>query len=86
MREKLRTLYRGSSAEARVFRFAILAFDIVTILFFIVSSLMRDQTWIYVVDAIIAVVIIADLVARYWISSAASAFCSRQQHGPTSSS
>ena len=68
MRDRLRTLYRGSSAESRVFRFAILAFDIVTILFFIVSSLMRDQTWIYVVDAIIAVFIIADLAARYWIS------------------
>ncbi len=74
MRETLRALYRGSTPEARLFRYAILAFDVVTVLFFIGSSLVRDQTWIYVVDAVIALVIVADLGARYWIAERRSRF------------
>ncbi len=74
MKETLRTLYRGSSERARLFRFAVLAFDVVTILFFIVSSLMQDQLWIYIVDAIVGFVILADLVARYWIAERKSRF------------
>lgn len=74
MRETLRKLYRGSSPNARLFRFAILAFDIATIVFFVVSSLVRDQPWIYVADAIIAVFIIADLVARFLIEERRSRF------------
>lgn len=74
MRETLRKLYRGSSPNARLFRFAILAFDIATIVFFVVSSLVRDQPWIYVADAIIAVFIIADLMARFWIEERRSRF------------
>lgn len=74
MRETLRKLYRGSSPNARLFRFAILAFDIATIVFFVVSSLVRDQPWIYLADAIIAVFIIADLMARFWIEERRSRF------------
>jgi voltage-gated potassium channel len=61
-------LYHGYDAKARTFRFAILAFDIATIIFFIFSSLMRDEPWIYWADGIIAVFIIADLAARFWIA------------------
>jgi voltage-gated potassium channel len=68
LQEKTRSLYRGSSLRARLFRFGILSFDILSIVFFIVSSLMRDTTLIYIIDALIALVILADLVARYWIS------------------
>ncbi|MGH1418558.1 MAG: ion channel [Hyphomicrobiaceae bacterium] len=68
-KEYLRGLYHGKSQNARAFRFALLAFDCASILFFIVSSSsLEDATWIYVVDAIIAVGIIADLAARFWIS------------------
>ncbi|MEM7747712.1 MAG: ion channel [Pseudomonadota bacterium] len=74
MKETLRTLYRGTSERARMFRFAVLAFDVVTILFFIVSSLMQDQLWIYIVDAIVGLVILADVAARYWIAERKSRF------------
>jgi voltage-gated potassium channel len=66
-RDALRHLYHGHDGMARTFRFAILAFDIGTIIFFIASSLSRDEPWIHVADAIIAVFIIADLAARFWI-------------------
>ncbi|MGI9522891.1 MAG: potassium channel family protein [Hyphomicrobiaceae bacterium] len=57
-----------------MFRFVLLSFDVLTILFFVVSSMLRDQTWIYIVDAIIALVILADLLARFWISERKSGF------------
>lgn len=67
MREKLRKLYRGTSSSARAFRFGILAFDVASIVFFIVSSILDNAMWIYVIDAIIALLIMADLAARIWI-------------------
>ncbi|HUS97802.1 MAG TPA: potassium channel family protein [Hyphomicrobiaceae bacterium] len=67
MREKLRKLYRGSSRSAKSFRFALLAFDIASIAFFILSSVMQTQPWIVAADIIIALLISLDLAARFWI-------------------
>lgn len=69
LRQKLHDLYHGWDNQARTFRFSLLAFDIASITFFIVSSLMRDASWIYVVDAVVAVVILLDLFARFYISN-----------------
>ncbi|MEO1609339.1 MAG: ion channel [Pseudomonadota bacterium] len=74
MRETLQSLYRGNSQKARLFRYGMLGFDIVTIVFFIVSSLMNDHYWIYVVDSLIAAVLAADLGVRYWLSEHKSRF------------
>lgn len=70
LKENLRGLYHGTSTKARVFRFGILIFDIVTIAFFIVSAVVANHhaTWIYVVDAIVALIILLDLGLRFWIS------------------
>ncbi|MCB1520711.1 MAG: two pore domain potassium channel family protein [Hyphomicrobiaceae bacterium] len=68
LKESVRNLYHGNSRTARSFRFGLLAFDIASIVFFIASSLSRDEAWIYWVDAGIAIVIIADLAARFWIA------------------
>ncbi len=68
LKQNLYHLYHGHDAKARLFRFAILAFDVGTIIFFIASSLIRDEPWIYLADAVIAAFIIADLAARFWIS------------------
>lgn len=67
MKKDLHHLYHGHDIKARAFRFAILAFDVTTIVFFIGSSLVHDEPWIYAVDAAIALFIIADLAARFWI-------------------
>jgi voltage-gated potassium channel len=61
-------LYYGRSRRSRIFRFAFLIFDIASVIFFIATSMMREETWIYWVDALIALVIIADLAARFWIA------------------
>ena len=68
MRQMLRDLYFGKSRSAKLFRYTLLAFDIASILFFIVSSLLPDATWIYWVDFFIALIIIADVGSRLWIS------------------
>jgi voltage-gated potassium channel len=67
-KETLRELYHGHTTRARLFRFAILAFDVATIAFFIFSSLIRDDQWIYVADAWIALAIALDLGARFYVS------------------
>lgn len=61
-------LYYGRSRHSRIFRFALLTFDIASVVFFIATSFAPQSTWIYVVDALIALVIIADLAARFWIA------------------
>jgi voltage-gated potassium channel len=68
-RQSVRALYHGTDQRARTFRFALLVFDIVSVTFFIGTSMMIHQhTWIYWVDAVLALVIVADLAARFWIS------------------
>lgn len=68
MRQTLRDLYFGKSRTAKLFRYALLTFDIVSILFFVVSSLLPDAQWIYLIDFAIAIVLIADVATRVWIS------------------
>jgi len=68
MRQKLRDLYFGRTRQATLFRYTVLGFDIVSILFFIVSSLLPEANWIFIVDFVIAVFIAADLMARIWIA------------------
>jgi voltage-gated potassium channel len=67
-KKSVRALYHGSDRRARVFRFALLVFDIASVVFFIGSSMARNEAWIYWVDGFIAVVIVADLAARFYIA------------------
>ncbi len=68
MRDTVRSLYRGHTGTARAFRFGLILFDIAAVIFFIGSSMVDDNYWIYVVDGLLAIVIAADLGARFWIS------------------
>lgn len=69
LRNTLHSLYHGWDRKARFFRYFLLAFDIVTIIFFFVTSVIRDAEWIYWVDALIALFILADLAARFYIAN-----------------
>jgi len=59
-RAALEQLYLGNSRRARLFRYGLLAFDVGTILFFIVSSMMPGWPYEYAADALIALAILAD--------------------------
>ena len=77
LRGTLENYYQGRSRNARRFRFALLAFDVTSIIFFIVSSLSPPSIWIYALDAAIALVILADFLARLWISDDKKHFFTR---------
>lgn len=68
LRAWLKHLYAGDSNDARAFRFGILAFDILTVIFFIATSLVVNEGWVFIVDGIIAAIILADLCARFYIA------------------
>jgi voltage-gated potassium channel len=60
----LRELYLGNSSNSLSFRLALLSFDLVTVLFFIISSLFEPSYFIYTIDYLIATIISADFAAR----------------------
>lgn len=62
--DMLRELYLGSSDRSLNFRMSLLAFDLITIVFFIVSSMMEPNVVIYTIDYLIALVIGLDFIAR----------------------
>jgi voltage-gated potassium channel len=68
IREKLRLLYNGNSRRAHQFRYALLAFDLITIGFLIVSSFVQAGHN-EVIDALIGVFLMLDFAARLWIAA-----------------
>ncbi|MBD8891734.1 ion channel [Roseibium litorale] len=64
LRQRLRGLYFGETREARIWRYAILAFDILTILYFIVSSMVDPDRVHHELDYVIAAILAADYIGR----------------------
>ena len=64
----LYTLYNGQSKHAVRFSYGMLVFDILTILFFIVSSMLSPSPWFVIADVIIGVVVFLDFAARMWLA------------------
>jgi voltage-gated potassium channel len=70
LRQRLQDLYFGGSERARRFRYGLVAFDVVTILVFIVSSFADDARWMIVLDVVLAIVLSAELAARLYAEPA----------------
>ncbi|HYC73332.1 potassium channel family protein [Brevundimonas sp.] len=65
LRARLRYLYHGSSPLAVRFRLAVIVVDFAIIGFFLAAPILREAGWaFYVVDAIVAVALMADLTGR----------------------
>ncbi|NVK35980.1 MAG: potassium channel family protein [Rhodobacteraceae bacterium] len=64
LQRQLHKLYFGSTRSSRAWRFSLLAFDLVTIAYFIVSSVIDPDRLHHGLDYAIAVVLILDLVGR----------------------
>lgn len=64
----IRELYFGRSRTARAFRYALLTFDVVTITFFIVTSMVPETLPILAAEFSIAVFLIFDYAARLIIA------------------
>lgn len=65
-RERLQALYFGNDRRARQFRYGLIAFDIVTIGVFLLSSVASAHWWMVPIDLAIAVVLIVDFLARLY--------------------
>lgn len=66
--DKLKLLYEGDTPEAHRFRYALLAFDITTILFIVISSFLPRIPVLEWLDVILGLVVLADFSARLAIS------------------
>lgn len=64
----LRHLYEGRGADAHNFRYSLLAFDLVTLLFIIATSFMPRNWLVEVFDVAFGLIILADFSARLFIS------------------
>lgn len=68
LHRQLKMLYDGSSRLASRFRFGLLAFDLITITYFIVTSMVQSPPWIVYFDVAIGAILAVDLAARTWIA------------------
>lgn len=64
MYQKLKDLYEGDTAVAHRFRYALLAFDLFTIVFVIVTSFIEHTLLIESLDLVLGVIILADFIMR----------------------
>ena len=67
MLEKIRALYEDDTKQAHRFRYGLLLFDIVTICFVILTSFFARSTWVEIADAVFGVLILADVLIRFWL-------------------
>ncbi|WP_340116534.1 ion channel [Pelagibius sp. 7325] len=70
LKKILRDLYTGRSQRATNFRYGLLAFDLATIAFFVVTAPEFPTPFILTVDFILGLIILADFLARLWIAPA----------------
>ncbi|GAB4355071.1 MAG: potassium channel family protein [Oricola sp.] len=67
MLERFRSLYEDNTPAAHRFRYGLLAFDIGTVIFVIVTSFFERSRWVELVDLVLGAVILADFVVRVLI-------------------
>ncbi|UCE64870.1 MAG: ion transporter [Nitrospirota bacterium] len=64
----LNELYHGKTKKSVYFRLALVAFDVITISFFIVTSMVEISPWIIATDFVIAFFLSLDFLARFLIA------------------
>ncbi len=68
LQKQIRSLYEGATPSGIFFRYALLAFDIVTVLFIIATSFLPSSQVIETLDVLFGLVILADFSARLLVS------------------
>ncbi len=69
LHRKIRLLYTGRSRNARRFRYGLIAFDALTIGYFILTAAATPTPLLRGISTVLGVLILADLAARLWIST-----------------
>jgi len=65
---RLRELYEGDSPQAHRFRYGLLVFDIVSVLFIVITSFMPQTAGVELLDLVFGLGILADFAARLAVS------------------
>lgn len=68
LRKNIDHLYNGASRQARIFRWGLLAFDFITILYFVVASFFHHVDDIHMVEETIGILFLIEFCARIFIS------------------
>ncbi len=68
MREWVQRLYAGEGPTARAYGYLVLVFDVLMVVYVVVSSFFYGQRTVEVVDAVLGVFILTDFVARLAVS------------------
>ncbi|WOI35003.1 ion channel [Tritonibacter scottomollicae] len=64
----IRLLYTGHSQRARRFRYGLILFDALTIIYFIATAALPTTPTMFAINTALGVLILLDLAARSWIS------------------
>ncbi|MDX1812016.1 MAG: ion transporter, partial [Gammaproteobacteria bacterium] len=68
LHNKIDHLYNGSSKQARYFRWGLLAFDFITILYFVAASFFHHVDDIHLIEEAIGILFLIEFAARTFIS------------------
>lgn len=68
LKNKIDHLYNGSSKRARYFRWSLLAFDAITIFYFIIASFFHHVDDLHIVEEAIGIIYLFEFSARIFIS------------------
>jgi voltage-gated potassium channel len=68
LKRRLRFLYEEEHPTAHRFRYALLVFDVTTVLFIVASSFMERTLLLETLDVLFGLAILADFTARFFIS------------------
>jgi voltage-gated potassium channel len=74
LKERITDLYEGDGAASHRFRYTLLAIDVVTVFFLIVSTFFYGNDIVEWIGALFGFYIALDFSARLWIASSKSAF------------
>ena len=69
LHRSVRLLYHGRSQKAAIFRYALVAFDVATIIYFLLTVAAAQQPLIIVINLILGVLILLDFGARLWVAT-----------------
>lgn len=64
----IRLLYKGQTKRARRFRYTLIVFDAVSIIYFMATALLSPSFVMTVLNAVLGILILIDFSARLWIS------------------
>jgi len=68
LRAHISRLYNGDSHQARIFRWSLLAFDALTITYFLVASFFHHIDQLHVIEELIGILYLVEWLARMYIS------------------